>query len=92
MKVSQKANNLTLNALDKIFSRRHFEIFFLFFPENRILHFMQILFSGKNKKHINLSSAENAQRVVKVNEKLDLLTGVNKEENMRVSNCKWKNP
>ena len=29
----------------------------------------QILFSGKNKKNIiNLSSAENAQRVVKVNE------------------------
>ena len=28
----------------------------------------QILFSGKNKKNIiNLSSAENAQRVVKVN-------------------------
>ena len=26
----------------------------------------QILFSGKNKKNINLSSAENAQRVVKV--------------------------
>ena len=31
----------------------------------------QILFSGKNKKNIiNLSSAENAQRVVKVNLKL----------------------
>ena len=30
----------------------------------------QILFSGKNKKNIiNLSSAENAQRVVKVNDK-----------------------
>ena len=29
----------------------------------------QILFSGKNKKNnINLSSAENAQRVVKVND------------------------
>ena len=27
----------------------------------------QTLFSGKNKKNINLSSAENAQRVVKVN-------------------------
>ena len=27
----------------------------------------QILFSGKNKKNINLTSAENAQRVVKVN-------------------------
>ena len=26
----------------------------------------QILFSGKNKKNINLLSAENAQRVVKV--------------------------
>ena len=28
--------NLTLSTLGKIFSRRHFEIFFLFFPENRI--------------------------------------------------------
>ena len=27
----------------------------------------QILFSGKNKKNINLPSAENAQRVVKAN-------------------------
>ena len=27
---------LTLSTLGKIFSRRHFEIFFLFFPENRI--------------------------------------------------------
>ena len=45
---------LTLSTLGKIFSR-HFEIF-LFFPENR-----------KNKKNIiNLSSAENVQRVVKV--------------------------
>ena len=29
-------NPLTLSTLSKIFSRRHFEIFFLFFPENRI--------------------------------------------------------
>ena len=35
--------NLTLSTLGKIFSRRHFEIFFLFFPENRIWHFMQIV-------------------------------------------------
>ena len=28
--------DLTLSTLGKIFSRRHFEIFFLFFPENRI--------------------------------------------------------
>ena len=34
---------LTLSTLGKIFSRRHFEIFFLFFPENRIWHFMQIV-------------------------------------------------
>ena len=37
----------------------------------------QILFSGKNKKNIiNLSSAENAQRVVKVNCILWLLWSV----------------
>ena len=69
---------LTLSTLGKIFSRRHFDIFFLFFPENRIWHFMQrdsfcikckilFFFFLKNKKNIvNLSSAENAQRVVKV--------------------------
>ena len=35
----------------------------------------QILFSGKNKKNIiNLSSAENAQRVVKVNSMQGSLT------------------
>ena len=70
---------LTLSTLSKIFSRRHFEIFFLFFPENSFRYFMQIvsketicmkcqnLFSGKSKKNItNLSSAELAKRVVKV--------------------------
>ena len=66
--------------MGNIFSRRHFEIFFLFFSENRLWHFMQIvqeticmkcqsLFSGKNKKNIiRLSSAEIAQRVFKDNE------------------------
>ena len=71
-----KLPSLTLSTLDKIFSRQHFEIFFffIFFPENRIWHFKcQILFSGKNMKNIvNLSSAENAQGVVKVK---DMLTG-----------------
>ena len=34
----------------------------------------QILFSGKNKKNIiNLSSAENAQRVVKIKLPLDII-------------------
>ena len=46
---------LTRSTLSKIFSRQHFEIFFLFLPENRIdisckigdnLHEMSILFSG----------------------------------------------
>ena len=51
-----------LSILGKNFSRQHFEIFFLFFPENRLC-----LFSGKNKKNtINLLSAEFIQRVVKV--------------------------
>ena len=39
---------LTLSTLGKIFSRRHFEIFFLFFSENRIWHFMQIVSLGDN--------------------------------------------
>ena len=63
----------------KIFSRWHNEIFFFFFPENKIWHFIQIvsmtiymkcqiLFSGKNKHNItNLSCAELAQGVIKVN-------------------------
>ena len=45
--------------------------FFLFFSENRIRHFMQMsnpVFWEKIRKNIiNLSSAENAQRVIKVN-------------------------
>ena len=32
-----------LSMLGKQFSRRHSEIFFLFFPEKRIWHFMQIV-------------------------------------------------
>ena len=36
-------------------------------PKETICMKCQILFSGKNKKNINLSSAENSQRVVKVN-------------------------
>ena len=40
--------DLTLSTLGKIFSRQHIEIFFLFSPENRIGHFMQIVSSGDN--------------------------------------------
>ena len=43
-----ESKDLTLSTLGKIFSRRHFEIFFLFFPENRIWHFMQIVSLGDN--------------------------------------------
>ena len=39
---------ITLSTLGKIFSRRHIEIFFLFFQENRFRHFMQIVSSGDN--------------------------------------------
>ena len=67
-------NILKLSTLGKIFSRGHIEIVFLFFPENTIWHYMQIvcmkcriLFSRKNKKIVtNLLSAELAQRAVKV--------------------------
>ena len=34
---------LTHFTWGKIFSRQHFEIFFLFFPENKIWHFIQIV-------------------------------------------------
>ena len=39
---------LTLSILGKIFSRQHFEILFLFFPENRIRRVMQIASNGNN--------------------------------------------
>ena len=39
---------LTLSTLDKIFSRRHIEIIFLFFPENQIWQFMQVVSIGDN--------------------------------------------
>ena len=68
-----------LQTLGKIFSRRHFEIFFLFFQKTEfdiscklsllktICMKCQNLFSGKNKKDsINLLSPELARRVVKV--------------------------
>ena len=38
----------TLSPLGKIFSKRHFEIVFLFFTENRVWHFMQIVSTGDN--------------------------------------------
>ena len=61
-----------VSTLGKIFCRQHIEIFYLFLPENRIRHFMQIVSIGdnlhemsypffleKNRKNIiNLSSAE----------------------------------
>ena len=82
-KKNYRANAVTLilSTLGKTFSRRHSEIFFLFFlkkigfdiscklsPKETICMTCQSLFSGKDKKNIiNLSSAESAQRVVKVN-------------------------
>ena len=69
---------LTLSTPGKIFSRRHVEIFLIFFPETMFWHFMQIvsISNGDNlpempnlvfwKNIINLSSADFAQRVVKV--------------------------
>ena len=37
-----------LSMLGKKFSRRHFEIFFLSFSENRVWHFVQIVSQGDN--------------------------------------------
>ena len=57
-----------LSMLDKIFSRRHFEIFFIFFPENRLWDFMHEMsnpLSGKNKKKVINLYAELSQRVEK---------------------------
>ena len=45
-------SSLMLGTLDKIFSWRHIEIFFSFFQENRIWHFMQIVSIVKNKKKL----------------------------------------
>ena len=69
-----------LSMQDIIISRQHFDFFSYFshrkgfhiscklFPMETIGMKCQILFSGKNKKNvINLSSAEFAQRVAKVN-------------------------
>ena len=65
--------NFMLSTMGKISSKRHFEMFFLFFPEEKTIVDIscklspvetfcmkcQILFSGKNKKSIiNKSSAE----------------------------------
>ena len=53
---------------------KHFEIFFLFFPENRFWYFMQLDFMEENLQEMskpfswenNLLSAQFAQRVIKV--------------------------
>ena len=41
-------STLRLSTLGKIFRRRHIEIVFLFFPENRIWYFIQTVSSGNN--------------------------------------------
>ena len=40
--------SLMLGMLGKIFNQRHFDLSFLFFPENRIRHYMQIVSAGDN--------------------------------------------
>ena len=60
--------SLSLSALGKIFSRRHIDFFFLYLPENRIWHFIQIVSMSNPvswKNITNLSSAELAQEVLK---------------------------
>ena len=58
--------------MGNFFSRQHFEIFFLYFSENRFLieticMKCQILFKGQNKTNVtNLSTAELAERVVRI--------------------------
>ena len=62
-----------LSILSKIFSRQHFEIFYHFSRKtgfgisnpNDLREMSNHLLWGKNKKFINLSSAEFAQRKVK---------------------------
>ena len=72
--VTKSFDHLTLSTLDKIFSRQHFEICFLFSQESgfdiscklsqeTICMKCQILFSGKNKKYYEF---EFDQRTVKV--------------------------
>ena len=39
---------LTLSTLGNIFGRLYFQMFFLFFPDNRIWYFMQIVSIGDN--------------------------------------------
>ena len=44
---------LTLSTRGKIFSRRYFETFSLFFPRNTIRHFMQIVSNGDNLQEMS---------------------------------------
>ena len=43
---SKQLTYLTFSTLGKIFSRGHIETCFSVFPENRVWHFMQIVFNG----------------------------------------------
>ena len=58
--------NINFNALGKISADNilFFVFFLLFYPENRIQNFMQIVSSGDKKTITNFSSAELAQGVV----------------------------
>ena len=50
-----------------IHGRRYSEVFCLIFPENRVWHFVRIIKAYFRETIINLSSAEFARRMVKVN-------------------------
>ena len=69
---------LTLSTQGKSFNRWHTEIFFIFVPENKFWHFMQIVSNGANLHEMsNLFSEPNknnmnelAQRIVRVEDRL----------------------
>ena len=89
--------HLKLSTLDKKFSRRHFEIFFFFFPRKQILTFYANCFLScgdnlhkmsnpiywKNMKKYDLSSAESAQNVAGFKQKVHCSNKVARQNKLR---------
>ena len=45
--------SLTLSTLGKIFIKLHIEVFFLYFPENKVWHLVQIVYNGDSKHEMS---------------------------------------
>ena len=83
-----------LSTLGNNFSRQHFEIFFLLFPENWLWHFMQIAFSKDDlhemSKHIKQTICMKCQSLFSGKNKKNIINLLSAEFAQRVVKVKQR--